>query len=155
MIQIRIQVRSDGADTDITEEETVVNMSEPEPVRVARIMRSGLGKVERALGFTTDTGIDIDSVPAELLAEIQQVFVPPQMPDLPAPTETADGVPTWVGGTCDDEHAYLVRRIPPNPALHRDTTVYLSTSTGQRTIAEARAFALAILAATEQTDGTN
>ncbi|WP_280413175.1 hypothetical protein [Nocardia asiatica] len=172
MTLIRIYVRSDGAELDVREEETVSLKSEPETERLARIMRRVLGKVERALNFGTAAGTPAITVPIELLGKIQYVpldklealratapapaaepddSVP--FPELPAPTSwRGSGEPSWeVHADWRDTTA----SISPTAPINRDDAdiptigIYLRDGVSKWTYPEARALALSILAATE------
>ncbi|MFR9773126.1 hypothetical protein [Nocardia sp. SC052] len=176
MTLIRIYVRSDGAELDVREEETVSLKSEPETERLARIMRRVLGKVERALNFGTATGTPGITVPAHLVGKLQHVpldkrealratapapgalQVPIEIAAsssalLPAPTSwRSSGEPSWeINADWRDTKA----SITPTAPINRDDSdiptvgIYLHDEVSKWTHPEARALALAILAATE------
>jgi hypothetical protein len=155
MTLIRIYVRSDGAELDVREEETVSLKSEPETARLARMMRRVLGKVERALDFDTP----MVSVPADLLSKTQSVdltalTIAPeptaaQVPELPAPSgHRGSGAPWWRV----ENKLGLASISPTEPYNRRDPdtpTITIAIPPGEWKYPEARALALALLAATE------
>ncbi|MEU1550250.1 hypothetical protein [Nocardia sp. NPDC005745] len=161
MTLIRIYVRSNGAELDVREEETVSLQSEPETARLARMMRTVLGKVERALGFETrdgTPGITVHRVPADLLSKIQSVDLsaltitpepaPAQVPELPAPTgRRPNGAPFW---------RVLSRAIPEyasvgigDPDAEGNPRISIAVEPGDWSRDDARCIAHAILAATD------
>ncbi|WP_280186435.1 MULTISPECIES: hypothetical protein [Nocardia] len=168
MTLIRIYVRSDGAELDVREEETVSLKSEPEPARLARIMRRVLGKVERAYGFQlaehpapSEDTIEVRRGDGEIVDVIRgdgETIPAPAPPPgrllkFPAPTSwRGSGEPSWeVHADWRDTTA----SISPTATINRDDSdiptigIYLRDGFSKWTYPEARALALAILAATE------
>ncbi|MDE1673780.1 hypothetical protein [Nocardia gipuzkoensis] len=102
MTLIRIYVRSDGAELDVREEETVSLKSEPETARLARIMRRVLGKVERAYGFEVANSerTGMVTIPFELLGKLKYIELTPAADDT-GDAETASEQTSsiyWFGG---------------------------------------------------------
>lgn len=146
MTAIRIIVHSNGTNLEVQEQDPTPVKTEDESGRLARMMRTALGKVERTYGF------HVAESPAAPPASIDVGPRTVSLPELPAPTayDDVNGAPRWYLSRDGLDAAAFITR-------HEDTSVFTMIRDGGWTADEARALALSILAATDwkQEDDTD